>query len=297
MKKEFTWLWTALVTPFLEWDWINNKIDYASLKNLINIQLEANVDWILLLWTTWENPTLTKKESQELVKFTIKKINKKTKIMVNIWTNSTKKSIKNLKEFEKIEWIDSYLIVNPYYNKPTQNWLFLHFTSIAKKTKKPIIIYNIKWRTAVNLETETLQKIVKSCPNVIWVKEASCDLNQMKEVIQKLWKEFTVLSWDDSLTYELIKSWWDWVISVASNAIPKQLKEMINLALIWDNKAEKLNEKYKEYFKKLFIQTNPLPIKTILSDSWIIKEEFRLPMCKMDKKEKNDLLDFIKKFD
>jgi len=205
-----------------------------------------------------------------------------------------KKSLENIKSFDKIEWIDWYLLVNPYYNKPTQTGLYLHFTTLADSTKRPVILYNIKWRTCVNVNTDTLLKIIQKSKNIVWVKEASWDLNQMEEVIEKTPENFAILSGDDSLTYDLIKMWWDWIISVASNSIPSEMKEFVDLCLIGDSKAKALNDKYNEFFNKIFIQTNPLPTKTYLANKWIIKEQFRLPMCKMDEKEKEEFLDFIK---
>lgn len=292
--KDFSWLWTALITPFRDWNWIDNEVDYAALDRVLQMQIDAQVDWILLLWTTWENPTLTQDEAFAVVKFAINKVAKRTKIMVNVWTNSTKKSLDNIKMFDELEWIDAYLLVNPYYNKPTQTWLHLHFTTLANSTEKPILLYNIKWRTWVNLNTDTLLKIINDSKNVVWIKEASWDLAQMKEVIEKTPNNFTVLCWDDSLTYDLIKFWWDWIISVASNCIPTELKEFVDLCIIGNPKAEELNKKYAPLFSILFIQTNPLPAKTYLASKWVIKEAFRLPMCKMDEKEKKEFLDFIK---
>lgn len=292
--KKFRGLWTALVTPFKKWNWIDNEIDFEALDRLLDMQIKWWVTWVLLLWTSWENPTLSRDEWLEIVKFAINKLLWKTKVMVNIWTYSTKSSLENIKEYERLDWIDAYLVVNPYYNKPTQTWLFKHFTTIAKFTKKPIILYNIKWRTWVNLEINTLIDIISECPNVIWVKEASWNMLQMKEVIEATWDHFLVLSWDDSLTHELIKNAWDWVISVASNCIPKEMQEFVRLCLDWDEKAKDLDEKYKLFFDNLFIQTNPLPVKTYLANKWIIEEEFRLPMCKMDEKQKQQFLDFVK---
>lgn len=291
--KDFSWLWTALITPFREWNWIDNEVDYAALDRVLQMQIDAQVDWILLLWTTWENPTLALDESLTLVKFAINKVAWRTKIMVNVWTNSTKKSLDTIKMFDELDWIDAYLLVNPYYNKPTQTWLHLHFTTLANSTEKPVLLYNIKWRTWVNLNTDTLLKILTETKNVVWIKEASWDLNQMKEVIDRTPNNFTVLCWGDSLTYDLIKLWWDWIISVASNCIPTELKEFVDLCIIDNPKAEELNKKYAPLFSILFIQTNPLPAKTYLASKWIINEAFRLPMCKMDEKERKEFLDFI----
>lgn len=297
MKTEnFRWVWTALVTPFKTWNGIDNKVDYKALDKLIDMQLKWWVDWILLLWTTAESPTITKKEGKKIVEFAIKKIAKKTKVMVNIWTYSTKESLKKLELFEEISWIDAYLVVNPYYNKPTQTGLFSHFTTIAKATKRPVVLYNIKWRTWVNLETSTLLKIASECKNVIWVKEASWDLAQIKEVIEKRPENFLVFSWEESLTYDLTKNWWDWVISVASNCIPALMKEFLDECLEKSQKASELQEKYLEFFNALFLQTNPLPAKTFLASKWIIKETFRLPLCPIDKEKREEFLNIVKKY-
>ncbi|MDD3302983.1 MAG: 4-hydroxy-tetrahydrodipicolinate synthase [Candidatus Gracilibacteria bacterium] len=293
-RKEFAGLWTALITPFMEGNGIDNEIDFASLDRLLQNQIDAGVTGVLLLGTTAENPTLTKEEGEKLLRFAVNKLKGKTKIMVNIGTYSTKKSLENIEKYDEIEGIDAYLVVNPYYNKPTQTGLYLHFTTIADSTKKPIFLYNIKGRTGVNLNTDTLIKIIEKSKNVIGVKEASGDINQMKEVIEKTPSDFTVLCGDDGLTYDLIKMGGDGIISVASNCIPQEIKEFVDFCILNDERAKKLNEKHKELFSKLFIQTNPLPTKTYLAYKDIIKEEFRLPMCKMDEKEKNEFLDFIK---
>jgi len=306
------WLWTALITPFKEGNGIDNEIDYQALEKLLNMQIEWGVDGVLLLGTTAENPTLTQKESLDLVKFAVNILKWKTqgelswkdkkkypgvKIMVNVGTYSTKASLENIKQYDQIEWIDAYLLVNPYYNKPTQTWLKKHFITCAKSTSRNIVLYNIKWRTGVNLETSTLIDILKQTDNIIWVKEASWNIEQMREVVKKTPNNFLVFSWDDGLTYELIKNGWDGVISVASNIFPKMMKDFIDTCFGNLEKAEKLNQKYSDLFSNLFIQTNPLPTKTYLAYKWIIKEEFRLPMCKMDEKEKKWFLDFMKNLD
>jgi len=261
------------------------------------MQIDGWVDGVLILWTTAENPTLTNKEWIELVEFAVNILKNKTKIMVNVWNYSTKASLENIKEFDKIDGIDAYLVVNPYYNKPTQTGLIKHFTTVANSTEKNIILYNIQWRTAVNLETESLLQILKETKNVIWVKEASWNFEQMKEVIVKTPDDFLVFSWDDGLTFDLINAWWDWVISVASNIYPKMIKWFVDTC--FDNKEEAydLNNIYRELFSKLFIQANPLPTKTYLASNWIIEEEFRLPMCRMDEKERKIFLDFIADFE
>jgi len=291
------WLWTALITPFKKWNGIDNEIDYDALERLLEMQIEGWVDGVLLLGTTAENPTLTKKEGLELVKFAVKILKWKTKIMVNVWNYSTLTSINNIKKYDEIDGIDAYLVVNPYYNKPTQTGLKKHFIACANSTSRDIILYNIQWRTAVNLETQTLLEILENTKNVVWVKEASWNMEQMKEVIEKTPDDFLVFSWDDGLTYELIQNWWDWVISVASNIYPQMIKWFVDTCFENKEEASDLNNIYSELFSKLFIQANPLPAKTYLSSNWIIEEEFRLPMCRMDESERKIFLDFIEDFE
>ncbi|MDD5770111.1 MAG: 4-hydroxy-tetrahydrodipicolinate synthase [Candidatus Gracilibacteria bacterium] len=294
-KKQFSGLWTALITPFKEGNGIDNEIDYEALDKLLQLQIDGKVDGVLLLGTTAENPTLSKEEQMQIVQFAIPKLKGKTKIMVNVGTYSTANSIENIKNFDKLDGIDGYLIVNPYYNKPTQTGLYLHFTTCANITSNPIILYNIKGRTGVNLETETLLKIIGESPNVVGIKEASGNIEQMKEVINKTPDYFSVLSGDDGMTYDLIQNGGDGVISVASNLIPGKMKEFIDACLEKSPIAKELNQKYSEFFNKIFIQTNPLPAKTYLAFKGIIKETFRFPMCEMDLKEKTEFLEFIQK--
>ncbi len=293
--KKITWLWTALVTPFKQWNGIDNEVDYEALDRLLDMQIDWWVDGVLFLWTTAENPTLSQTEWKSIVEFGIKKLAWKAKIMVNIWNYSTKESIETAHLYDQIDGIDAYLVVNPYYSKPTQTWLLKHFTTIADSTSRDIVLYNILWRTWVNLETDTLVKIVNSCSNVVAVKEASGDLDQMKEVITATWDDFSVLSWDDGLTYDLIQNWWDGVISVASNCVPAKMRDLVKASLGKDKIAEELHIDLQELFSKLFMQTNPLPAKTYLASKWIIQETFRLPICEMDEKERGEFLNFVEK--
>ncbi len=290
-------LWTALITPFKDGNGIDNPVDYDALKRLLEMQIDAGVDGVLLLGTTGERPTLTESEELELIHFCIPLLQWKVKIMVNAGTYSTLDSINTVKYLDQIEGIDAYLLVNPYYNKPTQTGLKKHFVSIANQTKRPVLLYNIMWRTGVNLETSTLVEILKSAPNVIGVKEASWNLEQMKAVIEQCPKDFIVLSWDDAMSYDLIAHGGHGVISVASNSKPKIMKTYIDLCLQHDPKAQELQQKLQVFFSKLFLQTNPLPTKTLLASLWVISENFRLPLCPMDAPQREEFLDFIKTLD
>ena len=286
-------LWTALITPFLDGNGIDNPIDYPALERLLNMQINAGVDGVLLLGTTGERPTLLEAEEIELIKFSINILKWKTKIMVNAGTYSTLDTVNTINYLNEIEDIDAYLVVNPYYSKPTQTGLKKHFVASANQTSREVLLYNIMWRTGVNLETKTLVEIIKQAPNVVWIKEASGSLQQMKEVIAATSDDFVVLSGDDGLVYDLIKNGWDGSISVTSNCEPKVMKDFVDSCLAGEEKASQTNDILQELFTQLFIQTNPLPTKTYLAQRWIISENFRLPICSMDEPQRTDFLNFI----
>ncbi len=190
---------------------------------------------------------------------------------------------------------DASLQVLPYYNKPSQEGLFLHFKKIAESTKLPIIIYNIKGRCGVNLETSTLMRLIKECPSIVAVKEASGDMNQIKDVISKKPDYFAVLSGDDNLTLEVVRAGGDGVISVASNVIPKEMNELTSAALDGNySRAEELHNKWMPLFKAEFIETNPLPIKYMASKMGFCKEIYRLPMCEL-RPENKPIVDQVMK--
>ena len=185
---------------------------------------------------------------------------------------------------------DAVLHVCPYYNKPTQEGLYRHFSEIAKAVDIPIIIYNIQGRTAVNMETSTLARLTKEYSNIVGVKEASGNVAQIMDVINELPKNFTVLSGDDNLTLPLMALGGKGVISVASNIIPKEMHELTQYALNGDfEKAKQMHYKLLPLFKGIFIETNPIPIKAALAMKGMIKEIYRLPMCEMRGENKEKL--------
>jgi 4-hydroxy-tetrahydrodipicolinate synthase len=185
--------------------------------------------------------------------------------------------------------------VNPYYNKPTQEGLYRHFKAIADSVKFPCIVYNIKGRTAINVETSTLIRLAKDCKNITAVKEASGDLEQMKEVIKQRPDGFSVLSGDDNMTLDLIKSGGDGVISVASNLVPDRMSKMVNAALDGDMPAaEDLNKELAPLFEAIFIETNPIPVKAALAMKGMLKEVYRLPICELMPESREELTKVLK---
>lgn len=268
---------TAIVTPFKE----DGSLDEQALKNLVEFQIKNNIDGIVPCGTTGESPSLNEEEHFEVVKTLIDAANGKVLIIAGAGSNSTEHAIKMTKKAADLG-ADASLHVCPYYNKPTQEGLYRHFSKIAKAVDIPIIIYNIQGRTAVNMETSTLARLSKEHSNIVGVKEASGNIAQMMDVISALPKEFSVLSGDDNLTLPLMALGGKGVISVASNIVPKEMHELTEYALRGDfEKAKDIHYKLLPLFKGIFIETNPIPIKAALAMKGMIKESYRLPMCEM----------------
>ncbi len=280
---KFSGLGTALITPFLK----SKEIDFDSLKKLIEFQVNHGVDYIVLAGTTGESATLETQEVLEIASFS-KKLSK-IPIVVGVGSNSTKQVINKMENLSKIG-VDGFLVVSPYYNKPSQEGLFEHYSEISKASNKtPIILYNVPGRTAINMNANTVIRLSK-IKNICCIKEASGDLEQMKEVLVRRPQDFSVLSGDDGMTLDLIRAGGDGVISVASNVIPDKIAEMVDYALGGNfEEAEKINEKFADMFDKLFIETNPIPAKYCLAKMGLCEMEYRLPMCDPEEENKKIL--------
>lgn len=276
---------TAIVTPFKE----NGDLDLESLRKLVEFQVENEIDGIVPCGTTGESPSLNEDEHFEVVKTVIDAANGKVPVIAGAGSNSTEHAMEMTKRAAELG-ADATLHVCPYYNKPTQEGLYRHFSAIAKAVDIPIIIYNIQGRTAVNMDTSTLAKLAKEHSNIVGVKEASGNVAQMMDVINELPKSFAVISGDDNLTLPLMALGGKGVISVASNIIPKEMHGLCNYALNGDfEKAKEMHYKLLPLFKGIFIETNPIPIKAALAMKGMIKESYRLPMCEMKAENKEKL--------
>jgi 4-hydroxy-tetrahydrodipicolinate synthase len=273
----FRGLYTAIVTPFT----VNENVDEGTLKKLIDFNLAGGVDGIVPCGTTGESPTLTHDEHDRVIELTVEHVNGRAKVLAGTGSNSTREAVRLSKHARKAG-ADALLLVTPYYNKPTQEGMYRHFREIAESVSIPSIIYNIKGRTGINLETDTLVRLMTDCANVVGVKEASGDLNQMKDVIARRTKEFSVLSGDDNMTLPLIQAGGDGVISVASNIIPERMSRMVKLALVGKfAEAEALEKEISPLFAVEFVETNPIPIKYMLSLKGMCQEIYRLPICEL----------------
>lgn len=268
-------VYTAIVTPFTD----SGAFDEKTYAKLVQRQLEAGVSGIVPCGTTGESPTLTHEEHDHVIELTIKLVGGRAPVIAGTGSNSTAEAIR-LSQHAMKAGADAVLLVNPYYNKPTQQGLFLHFQAIANSIDIPCVLYNIKGRTGVNLETDTLLRLIEACPNIIGVKEASGDLNQMKDVLARTPKDFCVLSGDDNLTLKLIEAGGHGVISVASNIVPDKMVSLVQSALAGDfNTARNLDYELSILFKALFLETNPIPIKAAMAMTGLCQEVYRLPMC------------------
>ena len=273
----FRGLFTAIVTPFAA----DESVDEPTFKNLIDFNLANGVAGIVPCGTTGESPTLSHPEHDRMIELTVEYVNGRALVIAGTGSNSTREAIR-LSQHAQEAGVDALLLVTPYYNKPTQEGMYRHFRAIAESVTIPCIIYNIKGRTGVNLETDTLVRLMNDCPNVTGVKEASGDLNQMKDVIARRTNGFSVLSGDDNMTLPLIKAGGNGVISVASNLVPAQMSRLVKLALEGNfAEAEKLDKELSPLFAVEFVETNPIPIKYMLSLKGMCQEVYRLPICEL----------------
>ena len=268
---------TAIVTPFR----MNGELDEESLRNLIEFQIKNKIDGIVPCGTTGESPTLDYGEHDRVIEIVVDTAKGRVPIIAGTGSNSANEAIEMTRHAADAG-ADASLQVCPYYNKPTQEGLYRHFSAIAKAVDIPMVIYNIQGRTAVNLDTSTFARLVKEHSNIVGVKEASGNIAQMMDVLNELPKNFTVLSGDDNMTLPLMALGGKGVISVASNIIPREMHDLTEHALKGNfEKARKMHFKLLPLFKGIFIETNPIPIKAALAMKGMIKESYRLPMCEM----------------
>lgn len=272
-KRKYAGTWTALVTPFKQ----DGSLDEAALVALVERQIENGVTGVVPVGTTGESPTTTYEEDCRIFEIVVKAAAGKIMVMPGTGSNCTRDAVKYT-EAAKKAGADCCLVVSPYYNKPTPEGLKRHFRAIAD-VGLPVIVYNIKGRTGINIDTDTLMSMAEH-PSIVGVKEASGDLDQMKEVIARRPDDFTVLCGDDGMTLDLIKAGGDGVISVASNIVPDKISEMVDYALGENfEEAGKLNDHLADMFEKIFIETNPLPVKYCVHKLGLCELVYRLPMC------------------
>lgn len=274
MKEHFSGTGVALVTPFME----NGSVDFAAVAKVVDRVVEGGVDYIVVLGTTGETPTLTTDERKALIRFVRDRVGGRTGLVVGVGGNCTREVVATLKTWD-LSGYDAILSVNPYYNKPNQEGLYQHFKAVAEASPLPVILYNIPGRTGVNMTPETIARLVTDCKNIIGVKEASGNLEQMERVRSLAPADFLLISGDDGLTVEVIKRGGVGVISVLANIYPAETVQIVNLASEGDFEgATCLIERAEPFIASLFEEGNPVGIKCALAVKGVCRDTMRLPL-------------------
>ncbi|MBI4688906.1 MAG: 4-hydroxy-tetrahydrodipicolinate synthase [Nitrospirae bacterium] len=280
----------AIVTPFKK-----GKVDEKALCNLIEWHIKQGTNAIVPCGTTGESATLDYEEHYSVIEITVKTVNKRIPVIAGTGANSTDETIMITKK-AKQAGADAVLLVSPYYNKPTQEGLYRHYKEVAKAVDIPMILYNVPGRTAVNILPPTVARLA-DIKNIVAIKEATGDMKQVSEVIRLCGNRITVLSGDDFTTLTLLALGGKGVISVSANVAPKDVSEM---CAAWEQgnieKARKIHYKLEPLNASMFIETNPIPVKTALAMMGKIKEEFRLPLCEMSDANKDKLKKVMKEY-
>ena len=272
----FRGTFTALVTPFRD-----GSIDVSAFEQLIETQIAAGITGIVAIGTTGESPTLSHEEREQAIRVAVAKANRRCLVLAGTGSNATQHAIADTKLAEKLG-VDAALLVAPYYNKPSQEGLFRHFKAVAGATSLPIMLYNIPGRCGVDIVPETVARLAKECRNIVSIKEASGSVERVGELRRHLPDAFTILSGDDSLTLPFMALGAAGVVSVASNLFPSEVCALVRACESGDLKsAEKLHRKLLPLFKDLFIEPNPVPVKTALGWRGAMSGEIRLPLCEM----------------
>ena len=280
-KVNFKGLGVALITPFND----DRSIDWGALSRLIEFQVANGTDYIVALGTTAETPTLSKEEKREVVRFIVEKVNGRIPVVKGVGGNNTAEVAEEMQSCD-ITGISAFLSVTPYYNKPTQEGLYRHFCSLSQASPLPIILYNVPGRTGVNMTAETTLRLARNCNNVIAIKEASGDLNQIKAIIDGAPAEFQVISGDDAVTTDVIALGGVGGISVFGNAFPKEMAWLVSHALNGDalHARKQMEDEFNTLFHLIFVEGNPSGVKSLLNQRGMVRNVVRLPLVPVSEK-------------
>lgn len=264
----------ALITPFTP----DGEVDYKALVRLVEYQIDNGADFLCILATTGETPCLSKEEKVKIKNLVVEVNKGRLPILMGCGGNNTKAVIE---EIQATDWsgISGILSVCPYYNKPSQEGLYQHFKAIANASPLPVVLYNVPGRTGVNMTSETTVRLANDCENIVAVKEASGNLEQVDEIIKNKPDGFDVISGDDALTFSMVASGAAGVISVIGNALPKEFSRMIRLEFKGEYEAARnIHHKFTELYKLLFVDGNPAGVKALLHEMGFIDNVLRLPL-------------------
>jgi 4-hydroxy-tetrahydrodipicolinate synthase len=270
----FKGLGIALITPFQE----DGSVDYKSLMRLVEYQLNSGADFFCILATTGETPTLTADEKQKIKNLIVDLVGGRVPILMGCGGNNTAAIVHELQTGD-FQGVDGILSVCPYYNKPSQEGLYQHFKTIATATKLPVVLYNVPGRTGVNMTAATSVRLAHDCPNIVAIKEASGNLEQVDEIIKNGPRGFEVLSGDDALTFPMVSCGAVGAISVIGNALPREFSKMIRLQMRGEyDGARKIHHRFQDLFSLLFVDGNPAGVKAMLHEMGYIENILRLPL-------------------
>lgn len=292
-KVDLRGLGVALITPFKD----DNSIDYEALSRLVQFHLESGTDYIVALGTTAETPTLSKKEKDDVVRFIVEQVDCRIPVVMGMGGNNTADLVSDL-ETGDFSGISAILSVTPYYNKPTQEGLYQHYSALSQASPLPLILYNVPGRTGVNMTAETTLRLARDCGNIVAVKEASGDLSQIKMIIDKAPEGFYLISGDDAITTDVIALGGIGVISVFANAFPGEMVWLVKNALE-GNIAEarrKMNTDFEELFHLMFVEGNPAGVKCLLCLKGMIRDNLRLPLVPVSEKTLQLIKEELAKF-
>ncbi len=288
----FTGIFTALVTPFR-----NGEIDYEAFEHLIEAQVTGGVTGIVVAGTTGESPTLSHTERERLIELTVAFVRGRCQVLAGTGSNSTRDTVVSTRRAEALR-ANGALVVAPYYNKPSQEGLYRHFRDVAQSTSLPLMLYNIPSRCGVDIQPETVVRLAEECSNIVSIKEASGSVDRVSELRGLLPDAFTILSGDDSLTLPFLSVGAVGVVSVASNLFPAEICALVQAFETGNMKlATELHRKLLPVLKALFIEPNPVPVKTALSWRGAISGECRLPLCEMSEANAKRLREAIMAFE
>ena len=264
----------ALVTPFKA----DGSVDYEALVKLVEYQVQNGTDYLVVLGTTAETPTLTETEKAEIKRLVVTQVRRRVPVVLGVGGNCTRAVVDTLRQAD-LQDVDAILSVVPYYNKPSQEGIFRHYEAIAEATTRPVILYNVPGRTGTNMTAETTLRLARTFRNIVAVKEASGNIKQMNDIIKNKPADFQVISGDDGITYPLIALGAVGVISVIGNAFPREFSRMVRLTLEGDyDNARVIHSRFMELFDLLFVDGNPAGVKSMLNMMGFIENRLRLPL-------------------
>lgn len=273
-KKELHGMGVAMVTPFD----VAGEVDFDALRRLVDYQVSSHTDFLCVLGTTAETPTLSDEEKLAVRNVVLEQNAGRLPILLGCGGNNTRKLVDKLSK-DPMEGVDALLSVVPYYNKPTQAGMYAHFKAIAEATELPIILYNVPGRTGVNMLPDTVFRLASDFKNIVGIKEASGNVEQIETVLRHRPEGFKVFSGDDGITLPLIKSGADGVISVIGNAYAAEFAELVHLAQSGDYAAaEVIDHRFTELYRLLFVDGNPAGIKCLMELRGMLRDELRLPL-------------------